>query len=165
MKKSIILLFLFWQVVIIPAASAQQYVVNVFGIPISCTASNGQQVPFFTDPQAAQAARQLGGARADYSPQYGFTIALDPQFMNSLPRLGALLTLYHECAHVALPMGVGLMSPMQERNADCYAIRWMRNNGLIGSWADFEQAMSAVIVSGGGHNIDYQRINAMSQCL
>lgn len=62
-------------------------------------------------------------------------------------------------------MGVGLMSPSQERNADCYAIQAMRNHGYINSWEDFNQAMSAVIVSGGAHFMSQQRINAIAQCL
>ena len=139
--------------------------IYVHGVRLSCTASNGQTVLFYDHPAAAEAARQLGGARADFTPQYGYTIALDPQLMNNLPFLGAIFVVYHECAHVALPMGVGLMSPSQERNADCYAIQAMRNHGYINSRDDFNQAMSAVIVSGGAHSMSQQRINAIAQCL
>jgi hypothetical protein len=145
-------------------ALAQQTTVIVHGIPLTCQASNGQQVPFFFDPNAAAAARVMGGARADYSPRYGFTIAIDPQYIAQLPRLGALFVVFHECAHVALPMGVGLLSPMQERNADCHAIRSMRQMGFINSWNDFQQAMSALFVSGGGHGVDPARVNAMVRC-
>ncbi|HAS8165124.1 TPA: hypothetical protein I7709_20880, partial [Vibrio vulnificus] len=90
------------------ALSNPYYQISVHGVPISCKASNGQQVPFFDDPQSAHAATQLGGARADFVPGMGYRISLSPQFMSSLPPLGALFTVYHECAHVALPMGVGL---------------------------------------------------------
>ncbi|QRV24355.1 hypothetical protein [Marinomonas foliarum] len=156
---------LFLSVLISSKVYAEYPQIYVHGVPLSCTASNGQTVLFYDHPGAAQAAKQLGGARADFTPQYGFTIALDPQLMNSLPFLGAIFVVYHECAHVALPMGVGLMSPSQERNADCYAIQAMRDHGFIKSWDDFNQAMSAVIVSGGAHFMSQKRINAIAQCL
>lgn len=146
-------------------ASAQELRITVHGIPITCTASNGQPVPFYFHPAAAQAARAMGGARADATPRYGFTIAIDPQYIQRLPRLGALLVVYHECAHVALPMGVGLMSPAQERNADCYAVRAMRAHGLINNWNDFQESMSAIVVSGGGHRVDQARILNMANCI
>jgi hypothetical protein len=139
-------------------------VIYVHGIPISCTGSNNQQVLFYDHFGAAIAAKQSGGARADFTPNFGYTIALDPRFMNSLPPLGALFTVFHECGHVALPMGVGVMSPSQEINADCFAINSMKANGLIKSTNDFNQAMSAVILSGGGHNMSQQRINAIANC-
>ncbi|WCE32293.1 hypothetical protein [Vibrio sp. SCSIO 43137] len=138
------------------------YQIFVHGVPISCTASNGQQVPFFDDPQSAQAAIQLGGARADFVPGMGYRISLSPQFMNSLSPLGALFTVYHECAHVALPMGVGLNSPMQERNADCYAVQMMQAHGLINNFQQFQSAMSAISKHG---VMDINRVNAMAQCL
>jgi hypothetical protein len=139
--------------------------IYVHGVPLSCTASNGQTVLFYDHPEAAQAANQLGGARADLTPQHGYTIALAPQLMNSLPFLGAIFFVHHECAHVALPMGVGLMSPSQEENADCYAIQAMVGHGYIKSWNDFNQAMSAVIGSGGAHFMGQQRINTIAQYL
>jgi hypothetical protein len=144
---------------------AQYPLVHIQGVPVSCTASNGQTVLFYDHPAAAQAAKQLGGARADFTPQYGYTIALDPQLMNNLPFLGALFVVYHECGHVALPMGVGMMSQFQEKNADCYAVQAMRSHGYINSWSDFNKAMSAVIMSGGGHYMSQQRINSIAQCL
>lgn len=144
---------------------AEYPIIYMHGKPVSCTASNGQTVLFYDNPAAAQAARQMGGARADFTQQFGYTIALDPSFMNSLPFLGAIFSAYHECAHVALPMGVGLGSPSQERNADCYAAQAMKAHGYIKSWKDFNEAMSAIIVSGGGHAMSAQRINAIKQCL
>lgn len=145
-------------------AKAQQYSIDIAGTPVTCTASNGQLVPIYFDQSAALAAKKLGGARADYTPKFGYTIAMDLNFLNGLPTLGVFFTFYHECAHVALPMGVGLMSPLQEKNADCYAIKSMKYHGLIRTWSDFRQAMSAVIKSGGGHYVDIQRIKAMSKC-
>lgn len=146
-------------------AKAQQFSIYLYGVPFTCTASNGQPVPFWLNELAAAAARPMGGARADLTPHAGFTIAIDPQFLESLPRLGAIFTIYHECAHVALPMGIGLMSPMQERNADCYAIQAMRAHGLINSMEEFQESVSAVQASGGLHQITQARIDAMSRCL
>lgn len=74
----------------------------------------------------------MGGARADYT-SHGYQIALDLDFKNSLSPLGALFTVFHEFAHVALPMRVGLASPRQQRNADCYAISSMKTLGFIRS--------------------------------
>ena len=148
---------------LISQSYAQQYSFNVGRVSASCSATNGQPVPIYTDPWAAYFARQMGGARADFT-NFGFTIAIDPGFLLGLPPLGALFTFYHECAHVSLPMGIGLASPMQERNADCYAVQFMRTRGMIRNWRDFEQAMSAVIRSSGGHYVDVQRISAMSTC-
>lgn len=165
MKKYPAILFLFVLLGSAIQANGQQTVVSIFGTSVYCRASNGQLVPIFDDVHAAAAARSSGGARADFSNQNGFTIAVDPYFMNSLPRLGAFMVFYHECAHVALPMGVGLNSPSQERNADCAAIRFMVSRGLIKSWGDFQEAMSPVIVNGWGHGIDINRINHMASCL
>lgn len=163
MKK--VLLISFLAAIFSSGLHAEYSVVYVHGQPVSCTASNGQQVLFYDHQGAAMAARQMGGARADFTPQFGYTIALDPDFMNRLPRLGALFAVFHECGHVALPMGVGLASPAQERNADCYAVRTMRQYGILNSWDDFNEAMSAVVTSGGGHAMTQQRINAMAQCV
>lgn len=143
---------------------AMQYQINVHGVPVSCTASNGQLVPIFTDFQSALAAKQLGGARADLTP-YGYRISLDLPFMNSLSPLAAFFVMYHECAHVALPMGVGLASPAQERNADCHAIQSMQLHGLIKNYQDFQEAMTAVIKVGGAHAFSQQRINQISACM
>lgn len=165
MIKPIHIIFaIFWVVGAASPVIAGSPAINLYGTVITCTAANRQIVSFYTDPNAAAAARPLGGARADFTPRFGYTIAIDPQLINNLPPLGALLVIYHECAHVALPMGVGLGSPTQERNADCYAIQAMRKRGLLKSWVDFRQAMSAVVVSGGGHTIDSNRINFMATC-
>lgn len=164
-KNTRLIIGMLMHAILISSASAQQYEVNVHGVPVTCTASNGRLVSFYADINAARLARQLGGARADYLPGYGYAIALDLDFMNSLPPLGAFFAMYHECAHVALPMGVGLASPRQEQNADCHAVRSMRAQGLIRSLSEFNEAMTAVIQSGGGHYIDNQRINAAASCL
>jgi hypothetical protein len=41
----------------------------------------------FYDHQGAA----MGGARADFTPQFAYMITIDPEFMNSLPRLGTRL--------------------------------------------------------------------------
>lgn len=146
-------------------AVAEYSEIYIHGEPVTCTASDGQTVLFYDHPAAAHAARQRGGARADFSPQFGYTIAFDPQFMNSLPFLAAIFVVAHECAHVALPMGVGLASHYQEKNADCWAVQAMTALGYLTSWNDFTEAMSAVVASGGGHAVNQQRISAAAQCL
>jgi len=147
-------------------SNAFYYTVNIQGLPISCQASNGQQVKFYTHPQAALLARQLGGARADFTPQYGYTIALDLSFLNSLPPLAAMFVVLHECGHTGLPMGVGMKSPHQESNADCYAARIMRSEGYLTTNSAFDETMQSVRAVSASHMVSQQRISRiLHQCL
>lgn len=146
------------------STNAQNFHVNIHGHPFSCQANNGQQVPIFTDWNAAQAAASSGGARADYSPQYGYTIAMNVQMLSQTPPLAAVMVFFHECGHVALPPGVGLNSPHQERNADCWAAEQMVQQGYIQSHQDFIQAVTYVIQIGGMNGMTQSRINHMWQC-
>jgi len=137
------------------------YYINYRGVPINCTAANGVPVAFHFDYYGAQLARSYGGGFATYD-RTGPKIALDLNYLNSMHPLAAFLIVYHECAHLALPMGVGLASPYQERNADCYAIRAMRNHGLINNWNDFRYAISSVPMR---HPLDQQRLTGMANCI
>lgn len=115
-----------------------QYVVNIHGYQFSCVANNGQQVPIYFSPS-------VQGARADLNTQTGiYTIGMNLQHMNMMHPLAAIFTAFHECGHVALPLGIGLSSIDQESNADCFAIRNMRDMGMIMNGVQFENAISVI---------------------
>lgn len=141
-------------------AEAQQTAVSIYGGQYRCVANNGQMVPIYfqTIPDAAM-------ARAD--PSLGYIIILNPSAMNQLNPYAAVFVFFHECAHVALPMGVGLASPYQETNADCYAIRAMRDRGMIPTLQEFQAAVSAIANSTGSmmHPPGYQRVQNMANCI
>ncbi len=147
------------------SAFAQSFSINIHGIPFNCTAHNGQSVPVFTDPASAAAAAPLGGARADWVPGAGYRISLNVAMLNNAPPRAAVMVFYHECGHVALPPGVGLNSPMQERNADCWAIENMVYDGFIRNMADFQEAVQYVLLIGGMNGFTNSRITAMQHCL
>ncbi len=134
-----------------------QFNVNVHGIPVYCTASTGQPVPFYF----TNAAMASGGGHASMHPTFGASIRLAPATLNTIPPLSAVMVVFHECAHVALPMGIGLASPAQEFNADCYAIQTMANLNLVYDQATFNQAVAYVA----GFSNGQARVAAMWNCL
>lgn len=139
---------------------AQQPSIYLYGVELWCNDSNGYRVPIYDDPQSAAIARSYGGGVATRDA-YGSRIALDPATMNSVPRLSAFMIFFHECGHVALPFGIGVGSPEQEANADCFAIRMMRDFGLIGNWSQFNEA---VAYASGGHGMN-ARVSNMYNCI
>ncbi len=144
-------------------AVAQSHYLNFNGIPLNCTTANGRPVQIFTSPSAARFASQHGGGYALNSPRYGPLILLDLRLLNRIPYRAALLVFYHECAHLALPFGVGLGSASQERNADCFAIRALRDHGVIRTWGDFDSAVS--YAASMRHSLTNSRIEAMARCV
>ena len=144
---------------------AQQFSINISGQSFDCTANTGQLVPIFTHPQAASAAAQLGGARMDVVAGFGYQMALNLQMLNNTPPRSAVLVFFHECGHAALPMGVGINSPIQERNADCWAAQQMVQFGYIQNEQHFQEAVQYVIQIGGMNGITQSRINYMRQCI
>lgn len=146
----------------VASASAQTPVMNYNGAPISCMSSLGTPALFYFDPQAAALATNSGGGYATIN-HTGAHIALNLQQLNSMPVLSAFMVIYHECAHVNLPFGVGLGTPAQELNADCHAIRTMRDQGLITNWNDFSQAMTQLSMMHSPMTV--ARIQNMQQCI
>lgn len=145
-------------------AFAQSYSINIHGVPLSCTANNGQLVPIFTDPHSAAAAAPLGGARADWLPGSGYRISLHTGMLSQTSPRAAIMVFFHECGHVALPNGVGLNSPYQEANADCWAARQMVQTGFLTSHQEFQEAVQYVIQIGGMNGLTQARINQMWLC-
>ncbi len=141
-------------------AQAQTYQLNIHNVPFSCYANNGQPVPIFFS-------NHIQGARADLTPQHGYTIGINLDHLNNMHPLAAIFTAFHECGHVALSLGVGLMSPNQEINADCFAIQNMRRIGLIRTQYEFENAISVILNSSGSmlHPPGHIRRQLMTRCL
>lgn len=143
--------------------AAQSWDIDIHGHTVSCTASNGQVVPIYTDPAAAHAAAPLGGARVDLTPQ-GYQMGLNlPMLSNAAPR-AAMFVFMHECGHAALPMGVGLNAPDQEQNADCWAMQQMVALGYVQEPADFVEDVSYIVQIGGWGQQTRNRINALWGC-
>ena len=146
-------------------AQAQSYEINIHGTPYSCTAFNGQPVPIYTDPNAAEAAQQLGGARVDLSPGFGYTMALHTGMLSATPPRSAVFVFFHECGHAALPPHLGLQGPNAQFNADCWAIQQMVAWGLVQNWWEFEEAVAYLRQIGWLHGITQARIQYMQTCI
>ncbi|WP_145960920.1 hypothetical protein [Sphingosinithalassobacter portus] len=100
-------------------AMGPQYQVSVRGLPMNCRAyRTGQYVAIFSDPMLDDV-----GIASSYGNQP--YIVLNPNVMARYSDLVAVWWFAHECAHHAL-------GPMNsESNADCFAIRRMRDLGII----------------------------------
>lgn len=142
-------------------AHAGQNEVVIHGIPLSCTASSGQLASL----TLSEKAREYAGGRAILSP--GPNIMLSPSYLNGMPPLSAFFLFYHECAHLALPIGVGALSPKKESYADCYAIKKMREHGLVKSWEEFSEAtayLRTLTASKKGHLPGPERVKDAAKC-
>ncbi len=149
---------------VIGSAHAQNLQINIHGTPFTCTAFNGQTVPIFTGPAAAQAATQLGGARVDLIPGKGYMMAINTVMLSQTPPLSAVFVFFHECGHAALHPAQGLQSPHAQFNADCWAIKQMVQWGYVQNWSDFEQAVTYLVQIGGLHGITQARIQKIAAC-
>lgn len=144
--------------------AAQSYQIQYRGYPIWCTAYGGVPVRIWTDAQSGAMAQQHGGGFAmAQTPTSEPVILLDLTTLNGIPVRSAFMLIYHECAHLALPIGVGVGSSVSERNADCHAILSMRSAGLVRNWQEFGEAVA--YASSLPHGISSGRISAMQQCL
>lgn len=142
-------------------ALAQSTSTEISGVSVNCTDSSGRLVPiYWTD----DAIRLGGGAYAQIVPGNGPSILLSPTYFRNINRLEALFTMFHECSHLALPIGVGLLSPSQERNADCHAVKEMQRRGLLPSWRAFNSAMQSISASL-VHAPNKDRIKQAAECL
>ncbi|WP_299010836.1 hypothetical protein [uncultured Shewanella sp.] len=90
--------------------------VNIGGVNMYCTSAQGQRVALFIDPSVNQ---YIGIASSNGFP----TIRLGPGFFNSVPSSVGQFWFLHECAHHVVGAN--------EAHSDCFAIKNMRNIGLI----------------------------------
>lgn len=92
----------------------------VYAQPLPCSSFTGIPVPYIPDPT-------LNNVGVAHRMQNGQPIiVINPNVVGPLPEFVRQFWYAHECAHHAL-------HPMQnsEINADCYAIKAIRNIGLI----------------------------------
>lgn len=90
--------------------------VNIGHVPMHCISANGQRVAIYIDSSVDQ---NIGRAMNNGYP----IIILGPGFFNRVPPLVGQFWFLHECAHHVVGGN--------EAAADCYAIRNLRNIGLI----------------------------------
>lgn len=90
--------------------------VNIGGTPMYCTAASGQNVAIYIDPSVNN---YIGRASNNGYP----IIQLGPGFFNYVPGFVGQFWFLHECAHHVVGSN--------EAASDCFAIRNMRNLGLI----------------------------------
>lgn len=138
--------------------------VRIHGVELSCIDETGHPIPVLFDEKAMQLG---GGGYTWFDKNRGNTIILSQKFANSISKLNAQFLFYHECAHAALPIGVGLGTDKQEINADCYAVVQMRKYGLLPTWKEFSEAMSVWANSPGdlkGHLPGPLRLAAAANC-
>ena len=91
-----------------------------FAQPLPCSSYSGIPVPYISDPT-------LNNVGVAHTMQNGQpVIVINPNVVGPLPEYVRQFWYAHECAHHAL-------HPMQnsEVNADCYAIKAIRNIGII----------------------------------
>jgi hypothetical protein len=93
---------------------------NVSAEPLPCRSFNGTPVPYIANPSL----NNVGVAHTTYNGQP--IIQINPNVVGQLPEYVRQFWYAHECAHHAL-------HPMQnsEISADCYAIKALRNLGII----------------------------------
>jgi len=90
--------------------------VNIGGVNMFCRTGQGQIVAIYIDPSVNQ---YIGRASNNGIP----TIQLGPGFFSNVPGFVGQFWFLHECAHHVVGGS--------EAGSDCFAIRNMRNLGLI----------------------------------
>ena len=155
------LLALGFQLLATANAQVTSYAIPLSGIMVQCQTSTGYQVPITLSDEVYQSIGQAG-----YDAQGRPYLVISPSWLNQVPYQSAMFWFYHECAHVNLPFGIGVGSPYQETNADCWAINQMARHGLIRNYADM-QAIAAGVANLPGSNLHLpgpQRVQRMMQC-
>ncbi|MGI2865281.1 hypothetical protein [Vibrio alginolyticus] len=101
--------------------------------PLPCTAYNGVPVQYIANPQL----NNVGMANVMMNGQP--MIQLNPNVINQLPYQVRQFWYAHECAHHAL-------FPQQnsEVNADCWAIKTIRNLGIIQNQQQITQLLNYI---------------------
>lgn len=138
--------------------------VIISGKSIGCNTPSHKEVLFFDSPSSAKVAHSNGGALADFIHNNGFGIYVDTKQLNSMPFFASIFTVYHECAHVVLPIKVGKGPDRHEKKADCHALKAMKKDGYLSEWKPFVQGLNDVMKNGGSHSLSTKRIGDMKQC-
>ncbi len=93
---------------------------DVLASPLPCTSYFGIPVPYLANPNL----NDVGVANTMYNGQP--VIQINPNVVGSLPEYVRQFWYAHECAHHALHPSLN-----SEISADCYAIKAIRNIGII----------------------------------
>ena len=96
---------------------------NVRGASMWCSSYDGFKVPFVANYATPGVGNPGMAARTVNGKPY---VYINPNVTDPLPGLIVQFWFAHECAHHALPPQLN-----SESNADCYAIKNLRNLGLI----------------------------------
>jgi hypothetical protein len=124
----------------------------IAGVPVSCTSFNGHPVAFIPNFYLQDVGRAVPG----YPP----IIELNPNVLANLTPKMQLFWYAHECAHHVLgPLNT-------EINADCWAIKTLRNQGFIVS-SDIAQLQQQIVNTPGsiwGHLPGRQRAMLFLDC-
>ena len=94
--------------------------VDALSEPLPCRAFNGQAVPYIANPNL----NDVGVAHRTYNGQP--IIQINPNVVRPLPEYVRQFWYAHECAHHAVHP-----SRNSEVTADCWAIKTIRNLGII----------------------------------
>lgn len=122
-----------------------------------CISHFGEPVPIFQDynlPNVGMASRDGFGRPF---------IVVNPHVLNQFPYLAQRFWFYHECAHHALPPNMN-----NETNADCFAVRNMRDVGELRNLAavqDMLGSISQLPGSAWGHLPGPSRARNMLNCI
>tara|TARA_R110002074_G_scaffold342921_1_gene513441 strand:- start:279 stop:755 length:477 start_codon:yes stop_codon:yes gene_type:complete len=103
--------------------------VYIGGVSMNCTSASGQTVAIYIDPSVDQ---YIGQALNNGYP----AIILGPGFFNNVPPLVGQFWFLHECAHHVIGGN--------ESGADCFAIRNLRNLGLVNHPLQVQQLLSQI---------------------
>lgn len=134
------------------AAQWNPYNPTIAGVPVYCTAFNGQPVAFVSNPMLQDVGRAMPGMPP--------TIELNPNVLAQLSPTMQLFWYGHECAHHVLGPA------NSEINADCWSIKTLRNQGLLAP-SELPQLMAQISGTPGsmwGHLPGPQRAQLLAQC-
>lgn len=122
-----------------------------------CISFFGENVPIFEDYNL----NNVGMATRDgFGRPY---IVVNPIVLQQFPYLAQRFWYYHECAHHALPPQLN-----SERNADCYAVRNMRDLGELSNKFEVEQMLKSIAMLPGsrwGHLPGPARAQNILNCI
>jgi hypothetical protein len=140
-----------------PPAMAQSYQANVRGLMMSCTSYYGEPVMIIVNDTLPD----LGVAHRNYDDAPA--IELNPRATRLFSAIVAQWWFLHECAHHALSP-----SANNETSADCFAIRQLRDYGLLQSpvqLREFQQQLSGLEGTRMGHLPGPLRVQNLIDCV
>lgn len=146
---------------LIPPLWADDTRVNIDGMSVQCEALNRMPVSF---SEKAIKTKNATPINARFFPMFGYQIGYDPSYIKQLPPLAAVFSIYHECAHVALPIGLTAGDFAVEHEADCFALTEMKKAGFLKSLNQLKPFLIPLANKSLPHGFDTSRVNALQKC-